>query len=329
MNSKSIAIFGCKSTTQFLIENLIDQIKIEYLVTIDEVMALKNEVADFKNLESLSKKYGIKKYNAVSYSLKSEDDYKFFTENKIDLAFVVGWQRLIPELILNTFSIGAFGMHGSSMDLPLGRGRSPMNWAIIEGKQQFYTNLFMYDPGIDSGDVLDTYKFQIHHRDTAETMHYKNVLAMIFLIKKNLPALFSKSFSLKKQDINIEPTYYPKRTPKDSLIDWNQDISSLERFIRAVPPPFNGAYSYINQRYKCVIYDIQIFDFNEFGYSSMKVGEVVQVFSGGKLLVKVFGGLILINSYKCDIEIDRGMRFGNGSEVLCIYKRNIHGNFDL
>ena len=47
-------------------------------------------------------------------------------------------KRLIPIDILEQFSVGAFGMHGSSMDLPLGRGRSPLNWSLIEGRKFFY-----------------------------------------------------------------------------------------------------------------------------------------------------------------------------------------------
>ena len=140
-------------------------------------------------------------------------------------------------------AIGSFGMHGSSMDLPLGRGRSPMNWSLIEGRDIFFTNLFRYDSGVDSGDILDTFRFDILDKDTSETLHFKNTLAMKFLIEKNLDSLLGKDFHLKKQK-NISPTYYPKRTPDDSLIDWNSNINDLDRFIRAVTKPFNGAFTF-------------------------------------------------------------------------------------
>ena len=50
-------------------------------------------------------------------------------------------------------------------------------------------------------------------------------------------------FKLQKQK-DILPTYYPKRTPDNSLIDWGLGIYELERFIRAVTKPFNGAFTY-------------------------------------------------------------------------------------
>ena len=120
-----------------------------------------------------------------------------------------------------------------------------MNWSLIEGRSVFYTNLFRYDPGVDSGDVIDTFKFQITDKDTAETMHFKNTLAMKHLVEQNIEQLLSGNFTAYPQDNSIEPTYYPKRTPADSLIDWNQDINAIERFIRAVCPPFNGAFSFL------------------------------------------------------------------------------------
>ena len=56
----------------------------------------------------------------------------------IDIIFCMGWQRLIPEWLLNDLSVGAFGMHGSNKPLPHGRGRSPLNWSLIQDKNMFH-----------------------------------------------------------------------------------------------------------------------------------------------------------------------------------------------
>ena len=329
MSSKKIAIFGCKSTTIFLIENLVKKIQISRVITIEDKMARKNDVADYTDVASVCEMYSIPIYTAKSYSLKSIEDLEYFEREKFDLAFVIGWQRLIPESILNTFSIGAFGMHGSSMDLPLGRGRSPMNWAIIEGKGQFYTNLFKYDPGVDSGDVLDTMKFQITAFDNAESMHLKNTLSMIYLINKNLNILLENNFVLKKQDTLIQPTFYPKRNPSDSLIDWRQDLLSIERFIRAVAPPFNGAYSFLNNKMKLTITEAQIFDFSDFDYKDSKVGMIVQVFPNRRLLIKCYGGLLYVKAFLCDIDPVVNDILVSDISLLSNFKRNAQGNFDL
>lgn len=324
----NIAIFGCKATTLFLLKNLQIPFPIRHLITISPELGEKHEVADYLDLTQSGETNGIEIYQAKYYSLKSKTDLEHIHSLKIDIAFVIGWQRLIPAEILEGLSIGAFGMHGSSMNLPLGRGRSPMNWSIIEDRKAFYTNLFQYDPGVDSGDIVDTFKFQITPRDTAETMHFKNTLAMKFLIEQNIEKLVYNNFTTYPQDDSIAPTYYPKRTPADSLIDWNLDMYALERFIRAVTRPFNGAYSFVEDQ-QITIWDAQVFDLNDFGYDKIKVGTVVAVFESGKFLVRCFGGLLLVNDYAADFAIERGMRFQNNGLEIKQFDRNEQGYFDV
>ncbi len=324
----NIAVFGCKATTFFLLENLAIPYPIRHLITISPEAGEKHAVADYYDLKTFANSRGINRYTAKYYSLKSKTDIEQISQLKIDIAFVIGWQRLIPAEVLSGLTIGAFGMHGSSMNLPLGRGRSPMNWSLIEGRKAFYTNLFRYDPGVDSGDVVDTFKFQITPRDTAETMHFKNTLSMKFLIERNIEKLVHNNFSATPQNDQIPPTYYPKRTPEDSLIDWSLDVNSLERFIRAVTRPFNGAFSFIEHQ-KVILLNAQIFDLSDFGYDHLPSGCVAAVFESGKFLVKCFGGLLLINDYESNLTVKKGMQFHSNGLSPKIFPRNYQGFFDL
>lgn len=327
MKSTKIAVFGCKSTTKLLIDNLNNNFEIASIITISPDLAKLNHVAGYFDLRNTS--YKNKIYTCNKYSLNSNLDLDFFLKNKFDVGFVTGWQRLIPKAILETFSVGVFGMHGSAMDLPIGRGRSPMNWALIEGKKQFYTNIFKYDPGVDSGDVLDTYKFQIRNTDTAETLHFKNTLSMIHLINRNTSQFINRNLNLRKQNTDIKPTYYPKRSESDSIIDWTKDISEIDRFIRAVYPPFSGSYTFLNNETKCQIIDAFTFDFNDFDFTKENPGTVVQVFPNGKFLVKCLGGLLFVSSFICEKKIYKGDFFDNSSEQINYFSTNNHGNFDI
>jgi methionyl-tRNA formyltransferase len=326
---KKIAIFGCKTTTRFILEALVEKHKISQLITIDENLGRKNEVADYCDLTGISNSLGVSVYHAKSYNLKSAEDIENINEMGLDLAFVTGWQRLIPDQVLQKIPIGVFGMHGSALNLPLGRGRSPMNWSILEDRKFFYTNLFKYDAVIDSGDILDTFLFSIKPDDTAETMHFKNTLAMKHLILKNLSRLLANDFSLKKQK-EASPTFYPKRAPSDSLIDWQRDIFYLERHIRAVTSPFNGAYTFFGNK-KVVIYRAAIFEDElvDFGYSNEPFGRVVEVFPNGKFLIKCRGGLLLVHKYESPVTILRNAQFDNGNESIRYFDLNRFGHYDL
>ncbi len=324
----NIALFGCKATTAFMLRSLCIDHPIRHIITIDPAAGEKHKVADYADLSELAAEKGICLYTAKYYSLKHASDLEYIRSLGIDIAFVIGWQRLIPAEILDSLTIGAFGMHGSSMDLPLGRGRSPMNWSLIEGRKAFYTNLFRYDAGVDSGAVVDTLKFQVTSRDTAETLHFKNALAMKHLIEKNAGRLVRNAIAPAPQNSSITPTYYPKRTPDDSLIDWNLDVFALDRFIRAVTRPFNGAFSFLGDR-KMHIYDAQVFDMHEFGFDDVPVGQVVTLFENGKFLIKAYGGLLLVNEYTYSGHVEEGMVFHDNELAHKVFSRNPQGNFDV
>lgn len=326
---KRIAIVGCKSTTQFMLKSLYRQLPISHCITISPEQGARHEVADYCDLEETSRHLGIERYGAYKYSLKDPRDLNQIAQMKLDLAFVIGWQRLIPAEILAHISIGVFGMHGSSMNLPLGRGRSPMNWSLIEDRRFFYTNLFKYDAGVDSGDVLDTFVFSISAHDDAQTMHFKNTLAMKHLMLKNAERLLSGDFVLKRQP-DKAPTYYPKRNPSDGLLDWGRDIFYLERFIRAVTRPFNGAYTYV-RRHRLTVYRSQIFetDVVDFGYGELPTASVVEVLPGERILIRCNGGLLLVHEYTCEIPIELGMCFDSGPEQIRRFPFNQHGYYDL
>ena len=326
---KKIAVFGCKTTTRFILETLAEKLGISQLITIDARLGAKNAVADYCDLRETAEKLNIGFYQAKSYSLKDAEDVENINRMNLDLAFVIGWQRLIPGELLQNVSIGVFGMHGSSMDLPLGRGRSPMNWSILEDRKFFYTNLFRYDAGVDSGDILDTFLFSIRPQDTAETMHFKNTLAMKYLIEKNFAKLIENRFTLRKQK-DVPPTFYPKRSPQDSLIDWERDIFYIERHIRAVTPPFNGAYTYLDNE-KVKIYRAAVFETElvNFGYEDESAGTVVEIFPNGKFLVRCGGGLLLVHEYETQAEISKNSRFSNGAEQINYFKLNRFGNYDV
>ena len=65
-------------------------------------------------------------------------------ENEFEIAVSMGWQRLIPKYVLDKFAYGVYGFHGNCGYLPFGRGRSPLNWSIIQGDTRFNLNLFRY-----------------------------------------------------------------------------------------------------------------------------------------------------------------------------------------
>jgi len=296
-----IIFVGCKDTTSECMSSLIKAgYIIDLLITIPPPLAEKNKVAGYMDLTQFALNNNIETYICDSYALKSETDRKNLGDINIDLMLVIGWQRIIPEWLLDKIAIGAFGMHGSSKALPFGRGRSPLNWSIIQNKDLFITNLFKYNPGVDDGDILATQIFDINPFDTGKSLHYKNTISMIKLLKENMGNLLQNKINLKKQ-LDIIPTYYPKRTADDGIIFWENSTKDIYNLIRAVTKPFPGAFTFIDNSkitiWKAFPFDTRLFD------PYLMPGLLLHVFQNGDFIVKTGDGTLIIQDYEIPVNI--------------------------
>ncbi|MEI6681824.1 MAG: formyltransferase family protein [Bacteroidota bacterium] len=292
MNSeKKIVMCGCHEAGYHLVSNLLRSgIRFSWFVTITEETARLSGVAGYKSFEPLASEYNIPVYHVNKYSLKDEKDLAFFQREKFDLLIQGGWQRLFPEEILRTLSVGGIGIHGSSDFLPQGKGRSPINWSLIEGKKRFIMQYFLMKPGVDDGDVFHYEIFDINDWDDCNTLYYKNSIVSYKTLTEFIPKLLTSKVPLFKQE--GPSTFYPKRTPSDGLIDWTKSVFEIFNFIRALTKPYPGAFTFIDNK-KVTIWKAQPFD-TKITYWGAKPGEIVEVFSGVDYLVNCNSGLLLI-----------------------------------
>lgn len=237
-------------------------------------------------------------HQVKSYTLGHADDLAFFQEASLDILFVIGWERLLPDAILETVRCGSYGMHGSAYALPRGRGRSPMNWAILEGKNHFTTSLFRYTPGIDDGDVVASQTFTVFPDDDIGSLHTKNRVSMLRIAKFALPGILAGTLLHQPQTTEL-PTYYPKRTPDDGGIDWSLPSVEIIRLVRAVAPPYPGAFTTLADQ------SIKIMACREFERSmfssAIAPGEIVDVsYSSDSFVVKTGDGSVLVTQWAAD-----------------------------
>ena len=297
-----LAILGSKGTTLDLIAGLhqAEACAIDTVVTLNAETAQRNNVAFFRgaDIAAYCRGAGIRLHETRSYALNDSADRAFFERERFDLLCVLGWERLIPPDVLRMLGKFACGMHGSAFGLPRGRGRSPMNWSIITGQNRFITYLFRYTPGVDDGDIIGLRVFEINAHDTIESLHQKNRIAMLQLLTEYLPRIAVGDVAFTPQPPGV-PTYYPKRLPEDGLIDWTASTQAIHRLIRAVAPPYPGAFAHYEGR-RIGILAAQPFDAALFP-SSIASGMIVDVSvarrsfvvktSDGSLLVTEFDGI--------------------------------------
>ncbi len=268
--------------------------RFECFVCLTPDQAYKYNISGYYDYRDLAESRGIKIYIPHSYSLTSDEDLEFFQVQKFDLLIQGGWQRLFPEQIIRALSIGALGLHGSADLLPKGRGRSPMNWSLIEDRKRFLMHLFMIKPGVDDGDIIAIKDYDITCFDDIETLYFKYAIVYRRLLLENLPSILSRKFSTVPQ--LGEPTYYPKRSPDDGLINWDlMDVFQIYNLIRASTKPYPGAFAELDlgliRIWRCRPFDSRII------YTSARYGEIVERFEN-RLIINCRGGLLLLDEWE-------------------------------
>jgi UDP-4-amino-4-deoxy-L-arabinose formyltransferase/UDP-glucuronic acid dehydrogenase (UDP-4-keto-hexauronic acid decarboxylating) len=302
-----LAVAGCKSTTRDVLE-FVDMMgyPVGLLITLDPQQGAQHAVAGYEDLAAYASARGVAVHLAERYDLTGTRDQLDLGHWDVDALLVMGWQRLLPGWLLERLSIGAFGMHGSSEPLPKGRGRSPMNWSLIQGRSSFLTNLFRYDAGIDSGAVVASQGFEITPFDTAESLHMKNTVAMCHLLRERLPALLAGQLPWAAQEKG-HSTYYPQRRAEDGEIFWEDPAEEIRRLVAAVGRPFPGAITYGPQGEPVKVWRAAPFD-RVLSFPDAVPGEIVFAPAGRSFVVKAGDSTLWVQEWEGSFEPRVGTR---------------------
>ena len=156
-----------------------------------------------------------------------------------DLIFSFYYRSMLPMSVLGRARLGAFNMHGSL--LPKFRGRAPLNWAIVKGERETGVTLHEMTAKPDAGRIVDQQAVPIGPDDTAVEVFHRMTDAAEAVLKRSLPALVAGTAQYKPNDLS-RGSYYGRRRPEDGRIDWTKSAQEIHNLVRAVAPPFPGAF---------------------------------------------------------------------------------------
>ena len=299
----NLVVFGVKDTSENIIKFIEDNLcRVDLVITIDEKVVNRNNISGYKGLDEIAQKYGIPLHKADSYELTDIKTQEFISNNSFDIGISMGWQRLVPVSVLSAFKYGIYGFHGNCGYLPFGRGRSPLNWSIINGDTRFNLNLFRYDEKADSPNVFATEMFSITEHDDIRTAQYKNMICSKNLIRRLIKAYQSGRIEIRTDSKDFD-SWYNKRTAKDGKIDFHDRTRNIYNLIRGVVAPFPGAFAFVGDK-RVTIWQAHPFD-EIIDFSMYAPGEIVDIFDG-RLVVRTLDGSLLIDKYECDFEISAG-----------------------
>jgi methionyl-tRNA formyltransferase len=135
---------------------------------------------------------------------------------------------------------GALNIHGSL--LPKYRGRAPVHWAIIHGETVTGASLHYMVEKPDAGALVDQEPVPILPNDNALQVSEKVAAAAEQVLKRSLPRLIAGTAPARPLDLK-QGSYFGRRVPEDGRIDWRKGAAAVHDLVRAVAPPFPGAFT--------------------------------------------------------------------------------------
>jgi methionyl-tRNA formyltransferase len=157
-----------------------------------------------------------------------------------EFLFSFYYRHMLSPAMLACATRGAYNMHGSL--LPRYRGRVPVNWAILRGERETGATLHEMVAKPDAGRLVDQMAVPILPDDRAIDVFRKVTTAAEIVLDRSVPRLLDGTAKLVPQDL-AAGSYFGGRKPEDGRIDWSRPAREIHDLVRAVAPPYPGAFT--------------------------------------------------------------------------------------
>lgn len=161
-----------------------------------------------------------------------------------DLNISVSYDQILRKPILDSAPLGFANFHTGR--LPFFRGRSVINWAIINGENEIGLTAHFVDEGINTGDIILQRTVPIAWSDSYRTVSDRVKVAFPSLVADTLELIRTGSFVRQKQS-HLPGSYFPRRGPGDEILDWADTSRNLYNKIRGITHPCPGGLTWLER----------------------------------------------------------------------------------
>lgn len=156
-----------------------------------------------------------------------------------DCVVVSSFHRILPADLVD--AVPFVNVHYAP--LPRLRGRATVNWAILNGHPEATISVHRLVPGLDAGGILHAEQVPIGPRSTVAEVY----AALNRVQRTALPAAVRAVLAGEEGTAQDEAsaTYACTRTPEDGDIDWSATTVQVDRMVRALGPPYPGAFTWL------------------------------------------------------------------------------------
>lgn len=162
-----------------------------------------------------------------------------------DLGVLLGYNKIVPEDVLNIPRYGFILFHSSN--LPKGRGWAPIYNTIVRELPLVQTLLFV-TPDVDSGNIIAKAKYLLQGNETEREVRMIDDLMTLCLLEESLKPLLRGEITGISQNEN-DATWWRRRAPEDSVVDLNRALIELVDHLRALPKSAPAFFDYKGRRF--------------------------------------------------------------------------------
>ncbi|MDD7351378.1 MAG: methionyl-tRNA formyltransferase [Clostridia bacterium] len=178
----------------------------------------------------------------LQFSKIREEGEEILRELAPDVMVTCAYGQIISQSILDIPKYGVINVHASL--LPLFRGSSPIQWAILTGQKRTGVSIMRTALQVDSGDVLLQKSVDIGEDETAGELFDRLANLGAEALVEGLGLIESGRAVFTPQD-HSKATHYPMLSKEDGHIDWNSNAQEILCKIRGMNP-WPSAYCYLD-----------------------------------------------------------------------------------
>lgn len=295
-----VLFIGCVDFSRRLLERVLENGLVSVCGVITKRCSPFN--SDHCDLTALADGAGV----PCSYTEKGAevDILGYLGEFKPDAIYCFGWSHLLAPSVLTSTPMGCIGYHPAL--LPHNRGRHPIIWALALGLAETGSTFFRMDEGADTGDILSQRIVPISQEDDALSLYDKLSGAAEDQIREldmMLVAGALRGVPQKATDGNS----WRKRTKHDGWIDFRMPSAGIRNLVRALRPPYPGAYvRFAGEEH--VVGRVVIPEAYPQKIDNVEPGKILGV-EGGSIHVRTGDGVICITQHSLPSTIREGEYF--------------------
>lgn len=166
-------------------------------------------------------------------SLRPAEAQAEFAALDLDAAVVFAYGLILPKPILEAPRLGCLNIHASL--LPRWRGAAPIHRAVLAGDAETGITIMQMDQGLDTGPMLLVETVPIGPETTAPALLDTLSTLGARMIVEALDGVAAGTLHAVAQP-SEGVTYAAKLSKADSVLDWQESGTALERRIRALTP---------------------------------------------------------------------------------------------